>query len=128
MSYLRRWNGSSWEYVDAKNADYASSAGSADNAALLKGKRWVEKLNGSITVAANSFESILIETNGVGQYNFFVYSPIGRGVVLGYSSSRSYACLSNQVDLFSSNYHTSLVIRNEYTVSVTYNYLVWKWE
>lgn len=78
MSYLRRWNGSSWEYVDAKNADYANSAVNADK---LENNTVIDILKkvypiGSIYINANT------ATNPASLLGFGTWVRYGNGRVL----------------------------------------------
>ncbi len=78
MSYLRRWNGSSWEYVDTKNADTANSAINADK---LENNTVIDILNkvypiGSIYINANT------ATNPASLLGFGTWARYGNGRVL----------------------------------------------
>ena len=78
MSYLRRWNGSSWEYVDAKNADTANSAVNADK---LENNTVIDILKkvypiGSIYINANT------ATNPASLLGFGTWVRYGNGRVL----------------------------------------------
>lgn len=87
MSYLRRWNGSSWEYVDAKNADYASSAGSADTVDGKHASEFFEKTGGTIDNGTSTTVEIKCDDTGTACLNVNG-SDQGTGVVyVGQSSS-----------------------------------------
>lgn len=74
MSYLRRWNGSSWEYVDAKNADTANSAVNADNVTgTYKGNDIDTDGDGKVNSAMQADNAV--NADNLGGLSASVYAP-----------------------------------------------------